>query len=125
MNFTPKMAEIIRFGIVGTISTLTLYGAYWLCLFLFSPSIAYTIAYVCAFVINYLLTTSFTFRVKKSFKNGLGFIGSNVINYFVSIMLLNVFLLVGVNDKFAPIPTLLLATISNYFIVKFVMKQKC
>ena len=125
MNFTPKMAEIIRFGIVGTISTLTLYGIYWLCLFLCSPSIAYTIAYVCAFVINYLLTTSFTFKVKKSFKNGLGFIGSNVINYFVSIMLLNVFLLLGVNDKFAPIPTLIFATISNYFIVKFVMKQKC
>ena len=107
MNLTPGMTEVIRFGIVGTISTLTLYGVYWLCLFLFSPSIAYTI------------------RVKKSFKNGLGFVGSNVINYFVSIMLLNVFLLVGVNDKFAPIPTLLLATISNYFIVKFVMKQKC
>ena len=122
MNFTPKMAEIIRFGIVGTISTLTLYGVYWLCLFLFSPSISYTIAYVCAFVVNYLLTTSFTFKVKKSLKNGLGFIGSNVINYIVSIMLLNVFLLVGVNEKFAPIPTLLLATISNYFIVKFVMK---
>ena len=125
MNLTPGMTEVIRFGIVGTISTLTLYGVYWLCLFLFSPSIAYTIAYVCAFVINYLLTTLFTFRVKKSFKNGLGFVGSNVINYFVSIMLLNVFLLVGVNDKFAPIPTLLLATISNYFIVKFIKKKKC
>lgn len=125
MNLTPGMTEVIRFGIVGTISTLTLYGIYWLCLFLCSPIIAYTIAYVCAFVVNYLLTTSFTFKVKKSFKNGLGFIGSNVINYIVSIMLLNVFLLVGVNDKFAPIPTLLLATISNYFIVKFVMKQKC
>ena len=86
------MTEVIRFGIVGTISTLTLYGIYWLCLFLCSPSIAYTIAYVCAFVVNYLLTTSFTFKVKKSFKNGLGFVGSNVINYFVSIMLLNVFI---------------------------------
>ncbi len=125
MNLTPRMTEVIRFGIVGTISTLTLYGIYWLCLFLCSPSIAYTVAYVCAFVVNYLLTTSFTFKVKKSFKNGLGFIGSNVINYIVSIMLLNIFLWVGVNNKFAPVPTLLLATISNYFIVKFVMRQKC
>lgn len=124
MMASQRLAEILRFGIVGTISTLTLYGVYWCGLKILNPTIAYTFAYVCAFVVNYLLTTSFTFKVKKTVKNGIGFIGSNVINYFVSIALLNAFLRMGLNDKVAPIPTLLLATVSNYFIVKFVMKRK-
>lgn len=123
MVLSPRIKEIIRFCIVGGISTVTLYFVYWISLHWINPTISYTIGYVVAIVVNYLLTTSFTFKVKKSVKNGVGFIISNVINYFVSIGLLNLFLYMGLNEKIAPIPTLFLATISNYFIVRFVMKK--
>ena len=108
---------------MGVISTITLYGIYCIALKLINPTLSYTIGYLFAFIVNYLLTTSFTFKVKKSVKNGMGFIVSNIINYFVSIGLLNLFLHLGLDDKIAPIATVLLATLSNFVIVRLVMKK--
>ena len=113
--------EIFRFVIVGGIATAVLYATYWLALRMLQPSWAYSLAYFCAFVVNYLLTTSFTFKVDKSVKNGMGFVVSNVINYLVSMALLNIFLWIGLSETVAPIPTILLATISNFLIVRRVM----
>lgn len=119
----PKLQELIRFGFVGVIATTVLYATYWVVLHCLNPTISYSVGYFAAFVVNYILTTSFTFKVKKSVKNGMGFIVSNIINYFVSIGLLNLFLYLGLNDKIAPIATVLLATLSNFVIVRLVMKK--
>ena len=116
-----RLLEIVRFGISGVISTLSLYVSYILLLNWLDARISYSIAYLFAFVINYLLTTLFTFKVKKSIKNIIGFIASNIINYFISIIFLYIFLKIGLNKQVAPIPTLILAAISNYFIVRIVM----
>lgn len=116
-------SEIFRFAIVGLVATVVLYATYWLSLKILQPSLAYSMAYLCAFIVNYLLTTSFTFKVNKSVKNGVGFVISNVINYLVSMALLNLFLWLGLSNELAPIPTILLATISNFLIVRLVMKQ--
>lgn len=116
-------SEIFRFAIVGIVATVVLYATYWLSLKILHPSLAYSLAYLCAFIVNYLLTTSFTFKVNKSVKNGVGFIISNVINYLVLMALLNLFLWLGLSNELAPIPTILLATISNFLIVRLVMKQ--
>ncbi len=115
--------EIFRFAIVGVIATIVLYATYWLSLKFLQPSWAYSLAYLCAFVVNYLLTTSFTFKVDKSVKNGVGFVISNVINYLVSMVLLNIFLWLGLSKEMSPIPTILLATISNFLIVRLIMKK--
>ncbi len=115
--------EIFRFALVGGVATIVLYTTYWLALRLLQPSWAYSLAYFCAFVVNYLLTTSFTFKVDKSVKNGVGFVISNAINYLVSMALLNLFLWMGLSKEMAPIPTILLATISNFLIVRLVMKK--
>lgn len=116
-------SEIFRFAIVGMVATVVLYATYWLSLKILHPSWAYSLAYLSAFIVNYLLTTSFTFKVNKSVKNGVGFVISNVINYLVSMALLNLFLWLGLSNELAPIPTILLATISNFLIVRLVMKQ--
>ena len=115
--------EIFRFALVGGVATIVLYAAYWLALRLLHPSWAYSLAYFYAFVVNYLLTTSFTFKVDKSVKNGVGFVISNIINYLVSMALLNLFLWIGLSKEVAPIPTILLSTISNFLIVRMVMKK--
>ena len=115
-------SEFFRFAIVGMVATVVLYATYWLSLKILQPSLAYSMAYLCAFIVNYVLTTSFTFKVNKSVKNGVGFVISNVINYLVSMALLNLFLWLGLSNELAPIPTILLATISNFLIVRLVMK---
>ena len=67
--------EIIRFGIVGVIATALHYGIYWLLQSVIDVNVAYTIGYFLSFVVNYLLSAKFTFRKKKSVKNGFGFGG--------------------------------------------------
>lgn len=119
----PRMKEIIRFGITGATATVVLYGVYLIMLRYLAPAAAYTCAYLAAFAVNYILTTSFTFKVRKSMRNGIGFIISNIINYFVSMLLLKFFLWAGVPEAVAPAPTILLATISNYLITRLVMTR--
>ena len=118
-----RLKEIIRFGITGLISTITTYGVYYLCLSFTNPTVAFLIGYVVAFVVNYFLTTVFTFKVKASVKNGVGFVISNVINFFLCELFLNLFITVGVSKTWAPIPMYAICIPVNYLLVRYVMKK--
>jgi len=120
----PKLMELIRFGIVGTVSTVITYGVYYLLMQFINASFAFTIAYIIAFIFNFILTTSFTFAVKATTKRGIGFIISNVINYMLSVGLLNLFLWFGLSKSIAPIPMFAITIITNFFIVRWVMKSE-
>lgn len=123
MHIPARVKEIIRFGISGTTATVALYGTYLLLLRSLDPSLSYSLAFAVGVCVNYLMTTSFTFRVKRSVRNGLGFIACNAINYAVSMTLLHIFLSAGIPDSIAPVPTILLATASNYLITRAAMRH--
>lgn len=123
MQIPARVKEIIRFGITGTTATVVLYGLYLLLLNWLDPSLSYSLAFAGGVIVNYLLTTAFTFKVKKSVRNGIGFIFCNIINYVVSMTLLRLFLTAGVDEAIAPVPTILIATISNYLITRAVMRH--
>lgn len=119
-----SICYFLRFCIVGGISTFTLYAVYYLLILgHVNPSLSYSFGYIIAFITNYLLTTKFTFRVKTNRKNGLGFIVTNVINYILSIVLLNVFIWIGIDTTWALLPALIISVPVNYIMVKFVMKR--
>ena len=46
-------SEVIRFGIVGIISTILHYGVYWVLQNWIEVNIAYTTGYVLSFLVNY------------------------------------------------------------------------
>jgi putative flippase GtrA len=115
--------EIIRFGIVGCLVVAIQYGVYYLLLPLLSHNESYSIGYLVSFCINYLLTTSFTFKRKKSFGNGIGFVFCHIFNYFLQIVLLNVFILVGCTKQLAPIPIFIICVPTNYMLVRYVIKH--
>jgi len=115
--------EIARFGIVGIISTITNYGVYCLLLSLFNPSFSFFIGYVAAFIVNYILTTSFTFKVKATKKNAGGFIFSNIINFLLCELVLNAFISLGLSKQWAPIPMYVLCVPVNFIIVRSLMKR--
>lgn len=115
--------EVIRFGIVGTISTGITYGVYYLLLRWINPSIAFTIAYLLAFIVNFILTTSFTFSVSITTKRGVSFAISNVINYSLSVGLLNFFIWIGLPESIAPIPMFAVTIPLNFVIVRFLIKK--
>lgn len=119
-----KFLEFLRFGITGAVSTLVTYAVYYFCLLWLSPTLSFTIGYIVAMIINYILTTSFTFKVKANKKNALGFVVSNAINYGLCTLFLNLFIWVGVKEKIAPIPMYMICIPLNFLIVRFVMKGK-
>ena len=119
-----KILEIVRFGITGVVSTLVTYAVYYICLLWLNPTISFSIGYIVAMIINYILTTSFTFKVKANKKNAAGFVISNAINYGLCTLFLNFFIWIGVSKKLAPIPMYAICIPLNYLIVRFVMKGK-
>lgn len=119
-----KILEMVRFGITGVVSTLVSYAVYFICLLWLNPTISFSIGYIVAMIVNYILTTSFTFKVKANKKNAAGFVISNAINYGLCTLFLNFFIWIGVSKKLAPIPMYAICIPLNYLIVRFVMKGK-
>lgn len=112
--------EIVRFGLVGVVATALHYGVYWLLHGLMNVSVAYTIGYFVSFVANYLLSARFTFKKKKSVKNGVGFACAHLFNYVLQISLLNFFIWLGVGEALAPVPVYCIAIPTNFFLVRLV-----
>lgn len=118
-----KIGEILRFGVTGVVSTLATYLFYYIFLNWLNPTISFTIAYLIAMAINYVMTTSFTFKVKANKKNAAVFVVSNIINYVLCAVFLNFFILLGVKEKWAPIPMYTICIPLNFIIVRYVMKE--
>ncbi len=115
--------EIVRFGIVGCIATVLHYGVYWLLHEAINVNVAYTIGYFVSFVANYLLSARFTFRKRKSVKNGFGFACAHLFNYVLQICLLNFFIWLGISASLAPVPVYCIAIPTNFLIVRFVFRR--
>lgn len=117
------LSEVLRFGIVGFLSTVITYSVYYLLSKWINASIAFTIAYIIAFVVNFILTTKFTFAVKATAKRGVGFIISNIINYSLSVGLLNLFIRLGLSKSIAPLPMFAITIPLNFILVRWFVKK--
>ena len=115
--------EIIRFVIVGVVATLFNYGVYSVCILFTTPAISMLIATVLATILNYFMTTSFTFRVKRNVKNGIGFIITNLINLALNEAFLFLFIFLGVSERIAPLPMYAVCIPINILLVRNVMRR--
>lgn len=123
MDKKETFGELIRFGIVGTISAAIHYVIYWVLQHWIDVNVAYTIGYILSFLVNYYLSAHFMFKEKTSAKNGLGFGGAHLTNYFLHMVLFNFFLWVGLSREVAPIAVLTIAVPTNFVLVRFVFKH--
>lgn len=123
MERRETLGQMMRFGIVGVIAVAIHYGVYWMMLHWMEVNVAYTIGYLVSFLVNYFLSARFTFREKTSAKTGIGFFGAHVVNYFLQLALLNVFLWLGINRMLAPFAVLTIAVPTNFVLVRFVFKK--
>lgn len=119
---SEKILEIVRFGITGVVSTLVTYAVYYICLLWLNPTLSFSVGYIVAMIVNYILTISFTFKVKASKKNAAGFVISNIINYVLCTLFLNFFIWMGIKERIAPIPMYMICIPLNFLIVRFVMR---
>ena len=113
-----RIKEILRFGAVGIGATALHYGIYYVLLRWLNHNVAYTVGFVVSFVCNYVASSWFTFRVKTSLQRFVGFGMSHLTNYFVQMVLLNLFIFMGLAASVAPLPVYVLAVPINYLLVR-------
>ena len=118
------MSQIIRFGIVGVVATAIHYAIYYVLLRYIDKNIAYTIGYFISFLCNFLLSSYYTFKVKPTWRRMVRFAGSHVANYFLQIILLNLFCWLGIPEKWAPLPVYAIAVPVNFLLVRLALVAK-
>lgn len=119
-----RLKEFVRFAIVGVVATGIHYGIYWLLMKIMQVNIAYTIGYVVSWFANLYLTSIFTFKSRLSFKKGVGFAFSHIVNYLLHMLFLNVFLAIGLSAEIAPLFVYAIVVPVNFILVRFVFKSK-
>lgn len=144
-RYKGVIGEAMRFVVVGVIAQLLHLAIYWCLVRFINASVAFTIGYLIAFVANFYLSAYFTFRSVPSWKKMFGMAGAHVINYFLELALLNLFIWadvpgilesmfgaggfmdfvngLGGAKEWAMIPTLAISVPVNFFMVRFVFKR--
>lgn len=122
---SAQFRELIRFGIVGVVATLIQYGIYYLFnqLIGLGATTSLTIGYIISFVFNFFLSNYFTFKTKPTIKKGLGFGASHAINYLLQIVFLNLYMMMGIPEQWAPFPMFATVIPINFLLVRFVLKS--
>lgn len=116
------IGEALRFGIVGIVATATHWGIYYLLLPVIPVNLAYIAGYAISFLLNFYLTTYFTFRTSPSWKRFAGMVGAHGVNFAVHLILLNLMLFMGISPQIAPIPVFCIAVPLNFLLVRYVFQ---
>lgn len=117
--------QFFRFAIVGVIATIISYSIYIILEKLgLQYNFAYTLGYIISFCFNYLASTYFTFKTSVSAKKGTRFTFAHVFNYFLQMILLNLFIYFGISKSFAPIFVYCISIPVNFLVVRLALKDK-
>lgn len=122
---SSKGQVFIRFCIVGVIATLIDATIFYLVNDIASYQIALISGYIISLIANYFMTVLWTFKVRPTARNALGVLLAHLFNLFIVRMSL-MFLFVDVmliNEKLAYIPTLLISMITNFLVVRLVVRS--
>lgn len=125
-----RRAEVLRFGLVGVFCTILQYTIYVVFLkfvltkyIAAAPVVATMISYGISFIANFLLSSFFTFHSNPNAKRGLAFAASHLINLGLQTGLVAIFKEL-MNPTFALLPALVICVPTNYFLVRFALKDK-
>lgn len=125
MESDRKTVEFVRFGMVGVVATLTHYGLYRLLLLTqMNENVAYTIGYFMSFMLNFVLSSFFTFHTRPTAVKFVRFLSSHGINYLLHMVLFNLYLHLGVSAELAPLFVYMVAVPVNFVLVRFAMLNK-
>lgn len=120
-----RIMEFVRFCIVGILCT----GIDALLYYITKPTLNYQlaliIAYITSLLINYILTTYWTFKVKPSTKNLIGILGVHLSNLFIIRMgLMWLFIQkCNLSENIAYVPTLMISVLSTFILIRLVIKK--
>lgn len=120
-----RLAEIIRFGLVGGIATAVQYGLYVVFVHAVgtTPVVSTIISYAISFILNFFLSNYFTFHSSPSTLKGIGFTISHLINMGMQVGLVAIFKGI-VGPTLALLPALAICIPVNYLMVRFALTSK-
>lgn len=123
MELRRKYKEFLRFCIVGAFCTCIDAAIFYVLRTFVAYQISLVSAYVLSLILNYFLTVYWTFKMKSNVKNIIGIVLAHLFNLFIVRMgLMRLFIdTIGINDKVAYLPTLLISIVTNFMIVKLVI----
>lgn len=120
-----KLQEFIRFCMVGLLCT-GLDAVVFYIVRLFAPyQISLVSGYLLSLIVNYFLTVYWTFKAQPTMQNTVGIVCAHLFNLFVvrlGLMALLVNLL-GLGDRIAYLPTLVISVVTNFMIIKCVVQK--
>ncbi|MCH5301975.1 MAG: GtrA family protein [Prevotella sp.] len=119
-----RITEFLRFGVTGAVATAIHYAVYFALMRWLEANVAFTIGYVVSFLVNYGLSTWFTFHVRPTWARFLKFATSHAVNYVVQISLFNLFRWLGVPDAWAPLPVYAVAIPVNFLLVRLALTKR-
>ena len=120
-----EFRTFLRFCIVGGICTGIDAVIFYSLLSLLGYQISLICGYLLSLVVNYFLTIFWTFEAKPNLYNAIGIVASHLFNLFVVRMgLMWLFVeQIGIKEHISYIPTLILSVITNYIIIKYVVRK--
>ena len=115
-----RMAEILRFCLVGGLATVIQYGIY--VVFVDAVGVkavpSTLISYGISFIFNYFLSSYFTFHKKPNTQNVIGFICSHAVNMGMQTGIVAIFKGI-VGNTLALLPALGICIPLNYLMVRY------
>lgn len=120
-----RLSEIVRFGMVGAIATILQYGFY----VIFVRAIGVKavpssmISYALSFIVNFFLSSYFTFHSRPNAKKGLGFTLSHLFNMGLQTGLVAIFQQI-VGKTLALLPAMAICIPVNYLLVRFAFTSR-
>ncbi|MER6389242.1 GtrA family protein [Streptomyces sp. NPDC059382] len=99
-----QLGQIVRFGLVGGVNTVTFFGIYLLLHPWMPYFAAYTLAFLLSMVGSFFMNTYFTYRTRPTWKKFALFPLTNITNYVIqSVGLFALVQWAGMDDRIAPL----------------------
>ncbi len=119
-----EVQQFVRFCIVGGTCAM-IDAAIFYVVRIFAPyQVALVSGYLISLCVNYLLTIYWTFKTSSSVRNLVGVVGAHMFNLFIMRMgMMTLFVeVLHMNDKIAYIPMAVISAITNYIVVRTVVR---
>lgn len=127
INGEGRFSEIVRFGMVGGLATVLQYGFYVVFVHAVFGGrravVASIISYALSFIVNFLLSSYFTFHTRPNAKKGLGFTLSHLFNMGLQTGLVAIFKEI-IGPTLALLPAMAICIPVNYLLVRFAFTSR-
>ena len=121
-NKDYKYGQFLRFCINGVLAVGIQYAIYWILMHWIDVNVAFTLGYIVSFCCNFIITSYWTFHSKPSWKKLVGFSSSHIVNYFVQVGFLNLYIWLDIPKSWAGLLAMGSAVPINFCILHFVYK---